>query len=108
MIDIKDDGLITVASNDGASIEKALNWIRGLTEEPEVGRIYEGKVVSIKDFGAFVNILPGTDGMVHISQLSDSRVEHVTDVLSEGQIVKVKLTGIDERGRLSLSLKDAQ
>lgn len=107
-IDIKDDGLITVASSDAASIEKALEWIRGLTEEPEVGKIYEGKVVSIKDFGAFVNIMPGTDGMVHISQLANERVEKVTDVLSEGQIVKVKLTGIDERGRLSLSLKDAQ
>lgn len=104
-IDIKDDGLITVASPDGASIEKAINWIKSLTEEPEVGRIYEGKVVSIKDFGAFVNILPGIDGMVHISQLSNERVEQVTDVLSEGQMVKVKLTGIDERGRLSLSIK---
>lgn len=107
-IDIKEDGLITVAASDTKNIEKALDWIRSLTEEPEVGRIYEGKVVSIKDFGAFVNILPGIDGMVHISQLSDSRVENVTDVLSEGEIVKVKLTGIDERGRLSLSLKDAQ
>jgi len=107
-IDIKEDGLITVASSDAASIEKALNWIKALTEEPEVGRIYEGKVVSIKDFGAFINILPGTDGMVHISQLSDERVENVTDVLSEGQIVKVKLTGIDERGRLSLSIKDVE
>ena len=107
-IDIKDDGLITVASSDAASIERALEWIRGLTEEPEVGKIYTGKVVSIKDFGAFVNIMPGTDGMVHISQLSDKRVENVTDVLTEGQIVKVKLTGIDERGRLSLSLKDAE
>lgn len=107
-IDIKDDGLITVASPDGASIEKALNWIKSLTEEPEVGRIYEGKVVSIKDFGAFVNIMPGTDGMVHISQLSDKRVEKVTDVLSEGQTIKVKLTGIDERGRLSLSIKDVE
>lgn len=108
MIDIKDDGLITVASSDAASIEKALNWIRSLTEEPEVGRVYDGKVVSIKDFGAFVNILPGIDGMVHISQLSDQRVEKVTDILHEGQMVKVKLTGIDERGRLSLSLKDAE
>ncbi len=107
-IDIKEDGLITVASSDAASIEKAINWIKGLTEEPEVGRIYEGKVVSIKDFGAFINILPGIDGMVHISQLSDTRVEQVTDVLHEGQIIKVKLTGIDERGRLSLSLKDAE
>lgn len=107
-IDIKDDGLITVASQDTASIEKAINWIKSLTEEPEVGRIYEGKVVSIKDFGAFINILPGIDGMVHISQLADRRVEKVTDVLSEGQIVRVKLTGIDERGRLSLSMKDAE
>lgn len=107
-IDIKDDGLITVAASDTASIEKALEWIKGLTEEPEVGKIYEGKVVSIKDFGAFVNIMPGTDGMVHISQLSNERVEKVEDVLKEGQIVKVKLTGIDDRGRLSLSLKDAQ
>ncbi len=105
-IDIKEDGLITVAAADTENIEKALNWIRSLTEEPEVGRIYEGKVVSIKDFGAFVNILPGTDGMVHISQLSDERVEQVSDVLTEGQIVKVKLVGIDERGRLSLSIKE--
>ncbi len=105
-IDIKEDGLITVAAADTSKIEQALNWIRSLTEEPEVGRIYEGKVVSIKDFGAFVNIMPGTDGMVHISQLSDKRVEKVTDVLTEGQMVKVKLTGIDERGRLSLSIKD--
>ncbi|AHB42272.1 hypothetical protein RAAC3_TM7C00001G0415 [Candidatus Saccharibacteria bacterium RAAC3_TM7_1] len=107
-IDIKDDGLITVASANADSIKKALDWIKSLTEEPEVGRIYEGTVVSIKDFGAFVNIMPGTDGMVHISQLSDKRVEKVTDVLHEGQVVKVKLTGIDERGRLSLSLKDAE
>lgn len=106
-IDIKEDGLITVASPDGESIRRAIDWIKGLTEEPEVGRIYTGKVVSIKDFGAFVNILPGTDGMVHISQLSDARVEKVTDVLHEGQEVRVKLTGIDERGRLSLSLKAA-
>lgn len=108
MIDIKDDGLITVASPDGESIEKALEWIRGLTEEPEVGRVYEGTVVSVKDFGAFVNILPGIDGMVHISRLSDKRVEKVTDVLTEGQKVRVKLMEIDERGRLSLSLKDAE
>jgi polyribonucleotide nucleotidyltransferase len=107
-IDIKDDGLITVAAADTTSIENALEWIRGLTEEPEVGKIYEGTVVSIKDFGAFVNIMPGTDGMVHISQLANERVERVEDVLHEGQIVKVKLTGIDERGRLSLSLKDAE
>jgi polyribonucleotide nucleotidyltransferase len=106
-IDIKEDGLITVAAADTANIEKAINWIKSLTEEPEVGKIYEGKLVSIKDFGAFVNIMPGLDGMVHISQLSNERVEQVSDVLHEGQMVKVKLIGIDERGRLSLSVKDA-
>ncbi|MBC7868877.1 polyribonucleotide nucleotidyltransferase [Candidatus Saccharibacteria bacterium] len=105
-IDIKEDGLITVAAIDAAAIEKAMNWIRGLTEEPEVGTIYEGKVVSIKDFGAFINIMPGIDGMVHISELSHDRVEQVSDVLTEGQIVKARLIGIDDRGRLSLSLKD--
>ncbi|MGB4768590.1 MAG: polyribonucleotide nucleotidyltransferase [Candidatus Saccharimonas sp.] len=108
MIDIKDDGLITVASPDGESIEKALEWIRSLTEEPEVGKIYDGTVVTIKDFGAFVNIMPGTDGMIHISQLSDQRVDQVTDVLKEGQKVKVLLTGIDERGRLSLTMKGVE
>lgn len=107
-IDIKEDGLITVASPDGASIERALEWIRSLTEEPEVGKIYEGTVVSIKDFGAFVNIMPGTDGMVHISKLAEGRVEKVTDVLKEGQKVRVKLMEIDDRGRLSLSIKDAE
>jgi len=107
-IDIKDDGLITVAAADTAKIEQALDWIRSLTEEPEVGKVYTGKVVSIKEFGAFVNILPGIDGMVHISKLSDKRVEKVEDVVKEGQEVKVKLTGIDERGRLSLSIKDAE
>lgn len=104
-VDIKEDGLITIASPDGASIEKALNWIKSLVEEPEVGKIYQGKVVSIKDFGAFVNILPGVDGMLHISQLSDKRVGKVTDVLKEGQTVRVKLTEIDNRGRLSLTMK---
>lgn len=106
-IDIKEDGLITVAAADTASIEKAIEWIKSLTEEPEVGRIYKGKVVSIKEFGAFINILPGIDGMAHISQLADERVEKVEDVLTEGQILDVKLVGIDERGRLSLSVKDA-
>lgn len=105
-IDIKDDGLITVASPDGASIQKALAWIKSLTEEPEVGKIYEGTVVTIKDFGAFVNILPGVDGMVHISKMANRRVEKVTDVVKEGQKVQVKITGIDERGKINLSMID--
>jgi polyribonucleotide nucleotidyltransferase len=104
-IDIKEDGLITIAAADTAKIEKALEWIKGLTEEPEVGKLYHGKVVSIKDFGAFVNILPGIDGMLHISQISDKRVEKVTDVLSQDQEVWVKLDKIDEKGRLNLTMK---
>lgn len=103
-VDIKEDGLITIASPDGASIEKALNWIKSLVEEPEVGKIYQGTVVSIKDFGAFVNILPGIDGMVHISKLADHRVAKVTDVVKEGQTVRVKITGIDERGKINLTM----
>ena len=103
-VDIKEDGLITIASPNGESIEKALNWIKSLVEEPEVGKIYEGKVVSIKDFGAFVNILPGVDGMVHISKLADHRVAKVTDVVKEGQTVRVKITGIDERGKINLTM----
>lgn len=106
-IDIKDTGLVTVAAVDGDSIKRAVDWIKSLVEEPEVGRIYEGRVVKIMEFGAFVNIMPGTDGMVHISQMADHRVEKVTDVVKEGDMVKVKLTAIDERGRLNLSMKDA-
>ncbi len=107
-IDIKDNGLVTVAAVDTESIEKALEWIKSLTVEPEVGEIYEGTVATIKDFGAFVTIMPGIDGMVHISQIADHRVEKVEDELSEGQKVKVKLLAVDERGRLSLSIKDAK
>lgn len=104
-IDIEEDGLVTVSAINTEAIEKALLTIKSLTEEPEVGAIYEGKVVSLKDFGAFVNILPGIDGMVHISELADHRVEKVTDILKEGQTVKVKIIGVDERGRISLSIK---
>ena len=104
-VDIKDTGLVTVSAVNTEAIEKALNWIKSLVEEPEIGKIYEGTVVTIKDFGAFVNIMPGIDGMLHISALSDKRVEKVTDVLKEGQKVRVKLMAIDDRGRLSLSMK---
>jgi polyribonucleotide nucleotidyltransferase len=107
-IDIKEDGLVTVAAVDTAAIEKALEWIKSLTVEPEVGETYDGTVVTVKDFGAFVNILPGIDGMVHVSQISDKRVENVEDVLKVGQKVRVKLNAIDEKGRLSLSIKDAK
>ena len=107
-VDIKDTGLVTVAAVSADAIKKAVDWIKSLVEEPEVGRIYDGTVVKIMEFGAFVNIMPGIDGMVHISQMSDKRVEQVTDIVKEGEKVKVKLTAIDERGRLNLSMKDAK
>ncbi|MBR6134467.1 polyribonucleotide nucleotidyltransferase [Candidatus Saccharibacteria bacterium] len=104
-INIEENGLITVAGTDAEKIEKALNWIKSLVEEPEPGKIYKGKVVSIKDFGAFVNILPGIDGMLHISQISDKRLAKVTDALQVGDEINVRLDAIDEKGRLSLSMK---
>lgn len=107
-IDIKDDGTVMIASPDGESIEAAIKWIKGITDDPEVGAIYENvPVVSVLDFGAFVQIMPGKDGLVHISELSEDRVEKVTDVVKEGDKVTVKLTSIDDRGRLQLSMKAA-
>lgn len=105
MVDIEESGLVTVAGNDPLAISKALNWIKSLVEEPEVGKIYVGKVVSLKDFGAFVNIMPGIDGMLHVSQISDKRINKVSDVLKVGQEVRVKLVAIDDKGRLSLTMR---
>ena len=103
-VDIAEDGLVTISGNNSESIEKALEWVKGLTEEPEVGKIYNGTVVSIKDFGAFVNILPGIDGMLHISQIVEGkRLKSVEEVLHVGDKVKVRLVAI-ERGKLSLSM----
>ncbi len=104
-VDINDDGTVKVASSDGASIEAALKWIKGLTAEPEVGEIYDGKVVKVVDFGAFVNFFGPKDGLVHISQLAPQRVGKVTDVVNEGDDVKVKLLGFDDRGKVRLSMK---
>ena len=104
-INISEDGLITISAVNTEAIDKALEWVKSLVEEPEVGKIYKGKVVSIKDFGAFVNILPGIDGMLHISQISDKHLDKVTDVLNVGDEVKVRLDAIDDKGRLSLSMK---
>ncbi len=106
MVDIEDSGLVTIAGNDSSAIEKALSWIKGLVEEPEVGKVYEGTVVTLKDFGAFVNILPGIDGMLHISQVSDKRIAKITDVLKVGDKIKVKLVAIDDKGRLSLTMRN--
>lgn len=105
-VDIEDSGLVTISGHNPKSIKKALDWVKSLTEEPEVGKIYEGTVVTIKDFGAFVNIMPGIDGMLHISQISDKRLDKVTDALHEGDKVRVRLTAIDDRGRLSLSMRN--
>jgi polyribonucleotide nucleotidyltransferase len=107
-IDIKDDGLVTIAAVDEKAIKAAMEMIQAIVAEPEVGKIYDGIVVKLMEFGAFVNIMPGRDGLVHISQISDKRIEHVTDVLNEGDKVKVKLTAIDDQGRLNLSMKDAK
>lgn len=104
-IDIEESGLITVSGNDPEKIEKAMNWIKSLTEEPEVGKIYDGTVVAIKDFGAFVNIMPGIDGMLHISQISDKRLKKVEEVLHAGDKVRVRLIAIDDKGKLSLTMK---
>ena len=106
-MDVEDDGTVTIASNDGESAARAIAMVKALTEEPEIGRIYEGTVKKILDFGAFVEILPGTDGLVHISQLDNRRVEKVTDVLSEGDTVRVKVIDIDRGGKIRLSRKDA-
>lgn len=107
-IDIKDDGTIMIASPDGASIEKAIQWIQSIVEEPEVGRIYKDvPVVSVMDFGAFVQILPGKDGLVHVSEMAEERVAKPSDVVKEGDRVTVKLVAIDDRGRLQLSMKAA-
>ncbi|MDR2063978.1 MAG: polyribonucleotide nucleotidyltransferase [Candidatus Nomurabacteria bacterium] len=107
-IDIKEDGLVMIASPDKESIEKALAWVKSLVEEPEVGKIYTGKVVGIKDFGAFINIMPGIDGMLHISQIAKERIARVEDKLKMGQTVKVRLDAIDEKGKLSLSMKNIE
>ncbi|OYQ26154.1 polyribonucleotide nucleotidyltransferase [Sandarakinorhabdus cyanobacteriorum] len=104
-VDIEDDGTVKIASSDPAQIEAAKNWIIGIVAEPEVGKIYTGKVVSMVDFGAFVNFMGAKDGLVHISEIKNERVANVKDVLSEGQQVKVKVIGVDDRGKVKLSMR---
>jgi polyribonucleotide nucleotidyltransferase len=105
-IDISDDGTVKVASADGKAITAALNWIKSIVSEPEVGVIYQGTVVKTVDFGAFVNFFGAKDGLVHISQLGQGRVAKTTDVVKEGDKVWVKLLGFDERGKVRLSMKN--
>ncbi|WP_375547774.1 polyribonucleotide nucleotidyltransferase [Oceanicaulis alexandrii] len=104
-VDVNDDGLIKVSAVSADSIKAALDWINGLTAEPEVGKIYKGKVVKVVDFGAFVNFFGPRDGLVHVSQLKNERVGHPKDVVAEGQEVWVKLLGFDDRGKVRLSMK---
>jgi polyribonucleotide nucleotidyltransferase len=104
-IDISDDGTVKVASANHESIRSAINWIKSIASDPEVGMIYEGTVVKVMDFGAFVNFFGAKDGLVHISQLAANRVQKTTDVVKEGDKVKVKLLGFDDRGKVRLSMK---
>jgi polyribonucleotide nucleotidyltransferase len=104
-VDIDDEGLIKLSSSDPAQIEAARAWILGIVEEPEVGKVYDGKVVTIVDFGAFVNFMGGKDGLVHVSEMKNERVEKPTDVVSEGMPVKVKVLEIDQRGKVRLSMR---
>ncbi len=104
-VDIDDEGLIKISSSDPSQIEAARKWISGIVEEAEVGKVYDGKVVNMVDFGAFVNFMGGKDGLVHVSEIRNERTEKVTDVLSEGQAVKVKVLEIDPRGKVRLSMR---
>jgi polyribonucleotide nucleotidyltransferase len=106
-IDIEDSGLIMIYSDDAHAAERAKNWIESIVVEPEIGKVYDAKVVRIMDFGAFVEFMPGREGLVHISQLADERVEKVTDIIREGEEIRVKLLEKDDRGRFNLSKKAA-
>ena len=103
-IDIDESGLVTFASTDSEKMQQAIDWVKGLVEEPEVGKVYTGTVVGLKDFGAFINILPGVDGMLHVSKIAERRISSPDEVLKVGQKVRVKLTLIDDKGRLSLTM----
>ena len=104
-VDINDEGLVRIASQNKESLDTARKMISEIVEDPIVGQVYEGKIVKLMDFGAFVNFYGKRDGLVHVSQISEERVNHPKDVLTEGQNVKVKLMGIDDRGKSKLSMK---
>ncbi len=106
-VDVEDDGSIAIASSDQAQVEQAVKMIKALTQDAEIGKTYLGTVRKIVEFGAFVEIFPGTDGLIHISELSDKRVKQVTDVLHEGDEVLVKVLSVDRQGKIKLSRKEA-
>ena len=106
-VNVEDDGTVSISSSDGESLQKALDMINGVIREAKPGEVYLGTVKKIMDFGAFVEIFPGTDGMVHISELTDGHVDNVTDILKEGEQVLVKVLAIDPRGKIKLSRRAA-
>jgi polyribonucleotide nucleotidyltransferase len=106
-IDINDDGVVSIASTDEDSAKRAVEFVQNLVQEVEIGKIYLGKVKKIVDFGAFVEIFPGTDGLVHISQICDRRIKNVSDEIQEGDEIKVKVIDVDQQGRVKLSRKEA-
>ena len=105
-VDIDDDGTVRIFGQDQASRDAAVALVEEITAEAEIGAVYEGTVARIVDFGAFINILPGKDGLVHISQIANERVENVSDHLKEGEVVRVKVLDVDQRGRIKLSIKE--
>ena len=107
-IEITDDGIVSIAAQNADSSQAAIDWINGIVQEPEIGKVYEGTVVKLMDFGAFVNFMGSKDGLVHISKLKNERVEKVSDVISEGDSVKVKVLDIDGRGKIKLSMKNIE
>ncbi len=104
-VDIQDDGHITIAAVDGAAAKKAQKMIEDLTAEVEIGRVYDGTVLKILDFGAIVQVMPGRDGLLHVSQIANERVNNVSDYVTEGQAIRVKVIEADDKGRLRLSMK---
>jgi len=105
-IDVEDDGTVNIASSDSDAVQRALAIIKGLTAEPEIGAVYKGAVQRITDFGAFVEVLPGTDGLLHISEMAHTRVDQVTDVMKEGDIIEVKVLSVDREGKIRLTRRE--
>jgi polyribonucleotide nucleotidyltransferase len=106
-VDVEDTGFVFIMGTDEAGVEKAVNWVKGIVREVQAGEVFQGKVVKIMDFGAFVEILPGTDGLVHISKFVASHIKSVSEVVKEGDVIPVKVMSVDELGRINLSAIDA-
>ena len=107
-VKVEDDGTVLIASTDESASQRAIDMVKAIVEDPEIGRIYRGTVKKVLDFGAFVEVVAGTDGLVHISQLADHRVAKVEDVVKEGDVVNVKVLDIDRDGKIRLSIKEAE